>query len=49
MEGNDISSELAQNITYFILNRMTESQEEDLRILATSYVMYKIGKLIRFP
>ena len=42
MDGNNITSNFVQNVSYSSFT-MVPSTEEDPRILATSYLMYKIG------
>ena len=43
MEGNNITSNLLHDISYSSLTTVL-STEQDSRILATSHVMYKIGR-----
>ena len=44
MEENHLPSDLIQNDT--VLQNVTLFHEEDSRILATSYMMYKVGEFV---
>ena len=48
MEEHYISSTLAENFSYSRLDVVSVLDKEDPMVLATSYTMYKIGKLSYF-